>query len=273
PQVAVVAPPPVTPTPPPVTPTPPPVATRPVEPPPVQPHIATTPTRRPDRPPEKSPEKRVAVERTERPDRTERPEHTETRPAKRSGKSASELKSEAAARYRAKDFAGAAQLINGQLSSFDAGDAQDLKGMANVYSQLGRAYNVGMAPGTKATEAYAAIGRALNLDHDAGSAFVSELEERQSTVAIRAAGSFLASHEYEAASGALRTAEGLGSSSPSIKPMHDQLNTAASTLISEAQAALDDQPAEAKKKLRTVLSIVDAKSPLRAKAQKLLSGN
>ncbi|MEO7735148.1 MAG: hypothetical protein ABIY55_29610, partial [Kofleriaceae bacterium] len=230
-------------------PTPPPVALR-------------KPDKKPDRKPDKKPEVAV-VDNTDKPD--------PPRGDKRRGHTIQDVKSDANGLYRAKNFGGAAALITSALPSFGGGDAQELRSIAAIYSQLGKAYNVGTAPGTKPTEAYQALHRATSYDRDVGSAYVAELQEHLVTVATRAAVSYMASKEYEAAFQAVRTSESLGSSSSSNKAVRDRLEAFAAEIYRAAQTDLASDPEGAKKKLRQILGMVDPKHPLYSKAQKLLN--
>jgi hypothetical protein len=174
--------------------------------------------------------------------------------------------------YRAKNFSGASALVTAALPAFSGDDAQHLKLLASGYAQLGKAYNVGMAPGTRPTDAFVALHRALGLDRDTGGAYVVEIQERLVTIAARAAGSYMASKEYEAAFQAVQVSESLGSTSPTNKTVRGMLEAIASDLLHAAQTELASEPEAAKRKLHQILVIVDAKHPLYVKAQKLLNG-
>jgi len=192
---------------------------------------------------------------------------------KRSGRSTQDVKNDALALYRAKSFGGAAALVTAALPSFSGDDAKELRSIAAVYSQLGKAYNIGMAPGTKPTDAYVALRRAIDYDREFGSAFSAELQERLVDRAVRAAGSYMAAKEYESAFQAVRTAEGLGSQSSTIKAVRSSLEAAAGDLVKAGASELSSDPDAAKKKLRQVLGMVDSKNPLYVRATKLLNGS
>ena len=248
----------------------PPVTTPPVATPPTTPHVVAAPpptVKKPDKKPEKKPDKKpevAIVETSERPDPAPRPD-------KKRGRTTQDVKNDASGLYRAKNFSGAAALITAALPSFTGGEAQDLRSIAAIYSQLGKSYNIGIAPGTKPTEAYQALRRAASYDRDVGSAYVNELQEKLVGVASRAAVSYMASKEFEAAFQAVRTAESLGSSSSSNKAVRDRLEVLAGENYRSAQTDLASDPEGAKKKLRQILGIVDPKNPLYSKAQKLLN--
>jgi type III secretion system (T3SS) inner membrane Yop/YscD-like protein len=224
--------------------------------------------------PKKSERRTPAAPRIEA-DHTDRPETAPAtnRPDKKHGKSTQELKNEANNLYRAKNFSGAAAIITSSLSAFTTEDAQELKSIAAIYSQLGKAYNVGMAPGTKATDAFVALGRAIDFDRAVGAAYVDELRERQAVMSTKAAGSYMAAKEYESAFQAVRISESLGSTSPSNKTVRTMLEALASDLLRDAQSTLASDPEGAKKKLRQILGIVETKNSLHVRAQKLLNGS
>jgi hypothetical protein len=225
------------------------------------------------KPTERKPEPARVVETRPVEAPAERPE-VKAPEKKRSGRSVQDVKSDANALYRSKNFAGAAQLITSALSGFSGDDAQELRSMAAIYSQLGKAYNVGMAPGTKSTEAFQALRRASSYDRDVGSAYLGEIQEHLAAISTKAAVSYMASKDYENAFTAVRTSESLGSSgSSSNASVREKLAGIASDLLREAQSDLQTDPDGAKKKAHQVLGMVDAKSPLYVKAQKISSGN
>jgi hypothetical protein len=192
---------------------------------------------------------------------------------KRGGRSTQDVKNDADGLYRAKRFSDAAALVTAALPGFSGGDSQDLKSIAATYSQLGKAYNVGMAPGTKATDAFVALQRARNYDRSVGSAYVAEIERVLVTVASKAALSYAAAKDYESAFQAVRSSESLGSTSPTNKSIREKLEDLAAELYRSASGELATDPDGAKKKLRQVLGMVDTKSPLYGKASKLLNGS
>jgi len=206
-------------------------------------------------------------------DRTPKAEVAPIKPDKKhGGRSIQDVKNDANGLYRTKRFSEAAALVTASLSSFSGGDSQELKSIAAIYSLLGKAYNVGMAPGTKPTDAYVALRKALGYDRDAGSAYVPEIEHALVTVAAKAALSFAAAKEYESALQAVRLAESLGSKSPTNQSVRAKLEDIASELYRAAQDEMSTDSDDAKKKLHQIQGIVDTKSPLYSKATKLLNG-
>ena len=82
----------------------------------------------------------------------------------------------------AKQFAAAATTLNNAAKN--AGDdATELKSMAAIYKELGSNYNVGMAPGTNAKEAFEKLRKALTLDNSAGQAFAQEIKAQIAKIA------------------------------------------------------------------------------------------
>ncbi len=217
--------------------------------------------KRPDKRPDKKPARGDVMATTAEP----------ARPDKKRGRSTQDVKSEASALYRNKNFAGAASAISAALPGFSGGEAQELRSTAALYSQLGKTYSVGMAPGTKPTEAFQALRRAVSYDRELGAAYTAELQERLGSVAHRAAVSFMAAKEYEQAFQAVRSSESLGNTSSSNKAVRDRLESLANDLYRTAQGELASDAEGARKKLRQILGLVDAKHPVYARAQKLLN--
>ncbi len=282
-------------TPPPAPPPSPPVApktdTPPTPAPPPSPSVApktdkiatTTPAdkRTPKHTPDKRPEKKPPPSRNDaarvEPDRSPKIEVATANAnaktdKKHGGRSTQDVKNDANALYRAKRFADAATLVTSSLPAFSGADSQELKAVAAVYSQLGKTYNVGMAPGTKPIDAFVALRKAIGYDRDAGSAYVAEMEHVLVTVASKAALSYTAAKEYELAFTAVRTAESLGSQSPTNKSVRDRLEELATELLRSAASDQATDPEGAKKKLHQIQGMVDPKSPTYAKATKQLSG-
>lgn len=204
------------------------------------------------------------VKRAPEPARTDR---------KRGTRSVQDVRLEASVPYRGRNFAAAAALVTAALPSFTGGDIQDLKSLAASYTQFGNAFNVGMAPGTKPTVAYVQLSRARMLDRDLGAAYLPEIEQRLVVVASRAASSYMATKEYESAFQAVRLSDSLGSQSSTNKMVRDALESAAAELLRAATAERASDPDGAKTKARQVQAMVEPKSPLFARALKLLNGS
>jgi Inner membrane component of T3SS, cytoplasmic domain len=270
----------VTPIMPPPAPTPPPTT-------PPAPAPSTTSSAPPAPPPERVaaavPDKKVPrrPERNEKkiekrtPAKDERADKIEIDPParKHTGRTLQEIKNEADALYRKKDFTGAAALSAASAPSMSGIDSQELKTMAAIYQQLGKTYSVGMAPGTKPTDAFVALNRAITFDREVGGAYVAEMQQKLAVVAARAAMLYMATKDYEAAYQAVKASDALGSaSSSSNKTVRDKLDSVASDLYRAAQSEMASDKEAAKQKLRQIRAIVDPRSPLHAKATKLLNG-
>ncbi|HMG57202.1 MAG TPA: hypothetical protein VK601_27065, partial [Kofleriaceae bacterium] len=191
---------------------------------------------------------------------------------KHTGRSLIEVKNEATSLYRSKNFSGAAVALNSSLSGFGSEDAKDLKSLAGIYSQLGKAYSIGMAPGTKPIEAYQALIRAIPYDGEVGGAYTQEMEHRLADTAPRAATSYMAARSYELALQAVRKAESLGSKSENIRIVRGMLDDTARDLLRTAKGELSTDPEAAKQKLRQIQGMVEPRNPLHAQAGKLLNG-
>jgi hypothetical protein len=226
-------------------------------------------TQRPDRKPMKRPDRKPAPATRIETDRSDRTEAPTVR--KHPTRTTQDVKSEANTQYRARSFNAAAAAVTSALPQFTGTDAADLRTIAAIYSQLGKSYNVGMAPGTKPTEAYVALLHAKSYDRDLGGAYVPEIDQRLVTVAPYAAASFAASKEYELAFQAVKVSDALGSTSPTTKLVRDKLEEVAGDLVRAAQSELSSDPEGAKRKLHQVQGMVDPMHPLHARATKLLS--
>jgi hypothetical protein len=187
------------------------------------------------------------------------------------GRSLADVKSEANGLYRSKNFGGAAQAINAALSGFGGDDAKDLKSIAAIYSQLGKAYSVGMAPGTRPIEAYQNLLRALDYDSEVGKSYEKDLREALAVVAPRAATSFMASKSFEQAFQAVRKAEEFGSRSDSLKIVRQALEDKAKELLRAARSEIAADPEAAKQKLRQIQGMVERQNTIWQQASKLLT--
>ena len=192
---------------------------------------------------------------------------TTTRPP--AVKDFSAAKAKASELYKAKNFAGAADTLKKAAASATGSELTNLKSLAGKYEQFGKYYNVGMAPGARATDAYPALVKAKNLDPEGQ--FQSEVKKRLGEVAGKAVGFYLAQKELENAFVALRDAEAYAGSSGTLDSARKNLEKQANDLYNQAAKEMDSDPSGAKVKLQRVLRIVDAKSPVYTKAKKLLS--
>jgi hypothetical protein len=188
------------------------------------------------------------------------------------GRGLQEVKSEATGLYRSKNFSGAALAINSSLSGFSGDDVKDLKAIAAIYSQLGKAYAVGMAPGTRPVDAYQALLRANDYDREIGGAYAQELRDKLVAIAPRAATSYMAAKSFEQAFQAVRKAEEFGSRSDDLKIVRQALDDKARELLRTARGELASDPDAAKQKLHQVQGMVERQNTLWQQAGKLLNG-
>ncbi|HLL23641.1 MAG TPA: FHA domain-containing protein [Kofleriaceae bacterium] len=189
---------------------------------------------------------------------------TTKKPADLSG-----VKSKAENLYRAKKFGEAAQTLRAGAGGLGEADARELRSLAGVYEQVGKAYNVGMGPATPASEAFTSLERALNLDRPSG-VFTDELKTKLGLVAPRAATKYMVDKNYELAFKAVRVAESNGGGNTTTQAVRSALVDAANELYSAAMAEKDENPSAAKQKLQRIKSIVDGKPAVLAKAEKAL---
>jgi hypothetical protein len=238
---------------------------------PTPPVRSEAPASRPD---PRKPVKRPDNKRLERKTGRDADEPEAAAPRKRAGRSIQDVRAEAAIPYRAKNFAAAAAAVNAALPSFTGAEVQELKGLAANYSQFGKSYNVGTAPGTKATEAFALLTKARSIDRDfLGGIYVPEIEQKLIGIGTRAAATFMVSKNYEEAFQAVHTSESLGGKSSTNKSVRDSLDEAAADLLREASAALASDPGTARAKARQAQALVEPKTPLYLRAAKLINGS
>jgi pSer/pThr/pTyr-binding forkhead associated (FHA) protein len=182
---------------------------------------------------------------------------------------ASSAKSKAESLYRAKKFNDASATLMSAAKSADGDDARELKKLAEYYSGLGKAMNAGMAPGTDAVVAFENLRRASNYDKNVGGAFDSDIQSKLAQVAPKAAFSYYAKKNYQAARIAVLAAEQFGNAD-SVSIVRQKLESVARDLYNEAQSE-GFSSASGKDKLKQIKLIVDSKSPWYQKATKALS--
>jgi pSer/pThr/pTyr-binding forkhead associated (FHA) protein len=180
------------------------------------------------------------------------------------------VKDKADGLYRNKNFAGAAAAL--RAAAKGSADATELRSLAGVYENFGKAYNVGMAPGTSPKQAFDLLVKAKNFDNRAGNAFTSEINARLAEIASKAAVAFMADKDYVRAKNAVAVAEAGGKGNSSTQGVKASLESTAAKLFKEAQAELASDEKSARDKLKQVQQMVDSKSQWHQKAGKLLSG-
>ncbi len=180
----------------------------------------------------------------------------------------SSAKSKAESLYRAKKFNDASATLMSASKSASDEEARDLKKTAEYYSGLGKALNAGMAPGTDAIVAFENLRRASNYDRNLGGFYDSDIQSKLAQVAPKAAFSYYAKKNYQAARVAVIAAEQYGNSE-GVSIVRQKLESVARDLYNEAQAD-NFSSANSKDKLKQIKLIVDSKSPWYQKANKAL---
>jgi len=179
------------------------------------------------------------------------------------------VKAKAEDQFKAKQFTAASATLRAAVPSADPEDGPLLKSTAATYDQFGRAYNLGMAPGTSPKEAYGALKKARNYDPDG--VFSDEIKAKLAQIAPRAAAGFVAAKMYGAAKEAVATAEAAGGSNGTTQSVRSALESAAGALYKEAIGEMSSDPSGARQKLKEVQQMVDSKSTWYQKAGKALS--
>lgn len=184
----------------------------------------------------------------------------------------SAVREKAESQYRAKNFSGAASTLKSAASSFGPGEASDLRTLAAAYEKVGKLFNLGMAPGTPAKEAFNALWSAKSYDNTAGGAFGNDIESQLGKIAPKAAVSFMAAKDYASARRAVSLAESSGNKNATTDGVRSSLEQKAGELFRQAQSEMSSDPSGAKAKLKQVQAMVEPKSQWHQKAAKLLSG-
>jgi hypothetical protein len=191
---------------------------------------------------------------------------------KRVGMGLDGIKDKAAEQYRNKNFTGAAATLKAAVGGQSDDDAKMLRNQAAIYSELGKAYNTGMAPATPPKEAFEKLRAARSLDNSAGKELLGDIDGKLAQVAPKAALSFMAGGDFEKARDAVRLAETVGANNSNTKAVRGGLEQQAATLYKQASSEISADPEGAKQKLRQIQRIVESKSQWYQKASKLLSG-
>ncbi|HEY6037366.1 MAG TPA: FHA domain-containing protein [Kofleriaceae bacterium] len=175
--------------------------------------------------------------------------------------------------YRDKKFSEAANIATASArANPDPDESSALKLKAQRLKALAVAFNSGMAPAAKATEAFDQLVAATTYDQNLGGRFESEISQRLAAIAPKAAMSFAGAHNYEKAHTAVLKAESLGAGSDkNVQLVKTKLEGAAQALYQDA--VNDPDPKSSKDKLRQVKLMVDSKSPWFQKATSKLLGN
>jgi len=175
--------------------------------------------------------------------------------------------------YRDKKFSEAANVATASArANPDPDESSALKLKAQRLKALAVAFNSGMAPAAKATDAFDQLVAATTYDQNLGGRFESEISQRLAAIAPKAAMSFAGAHNFEKAHTAVQKAEALGAGSDkNVQLVKNKLEGAAQALYQDA--INDPDPKSSKDKLRQVKLMVDSKSPWFQKATSKLLGN
>ena len=173
--------------------------------------------------------------------------------------------------YRAKRFSDAANIMAAAARGASDDEAKKARHRAELYSNFGRAYNTGTAPGMKPVEAFAKLQEAIGYDNALSRAFDGELNQKLAQVAPRAAMQFFAQKDYRDAHLAVIKAEAFGGSNETTKLVRSSLEDKAGSLYSQASKEASSNADDARTKCRTILDMVEASSTYGQKAKKLLS--
>ncbi len=156
--------------------------------------------------------------------------------------------------------------------AIDPNDAVPLRVLASEYEAVGQDMGAGKAAESRPVDAFAAYSRALTNDRRAGGAQGSEIREKLGELAPKAAASYMAKSNYEAAKRAADAAADFGSgSSPLIQQVRTSLEKKAGEFVATAQKLMPSQAEDAKGLLRRVLKMVSPDSPSYQKAYQLLN--
>ncbi|MCE9577550.1 MAG: hypothetical protein K8W52_30655, partial [Deltaproteobacteria bacterium] len=173
-----------------------------------------------------------------------------------------------AQQYAAGNFSEAAATARAALESATASEATTLRAMASDYTTVGAA----MATTGATVETYAAYGRALAADRRAGGDHGPTIRERLGQLAPKAAASYMAKSNFEAAKRAADTAADFGSGSNStVVQVRQSLERKAAEFYATGQKILRSQPDEAKALFRRILKMVAPDSPNYQKAYQALN--
>ncbi len=182
------------------------------------------------------------------------------------------LRAKADVLYKAKKFTEASNVLKDGAKNASEEDSKDLRLFAGYYASFGKNYNIGMAQGTSAKDAWTALTAAKNFDNSLGGNYTSEINVRMGQVAPKAAVAFMAGKDFLKAKQAVALAEGSGNGNSTTQGVRSSLEQKAGELFKEAQGLQASDPDGAKQKYREIQRMVDPKSPWHQRAGKALSG-
>jgi hypothetical protein len=191
----------------------------------------------------------------------------------RAPKSAVAARKKAATQYAAKDFRGAAATLRAAAPDADDGESDELIALATDYDAVGSSLNAGnTALTSNPPDATAAFQRALTTDRRLGGVHAEYLRAKLAQSSPKAAASFMARGNLEAAKRAVDTAVSVGAgASPTVQQVRQSLDRKAGELYASGMKALNTDREDALALLRRVLKIVDTSSPWYAKAYRVVN--
>jgi hypothetical protein len=190
----------------------------------------------------------------------------------RTPKGAAAARRKGQTQYAAKDFRGAAQTLRIAASEADDDEAAELRDLAADYEAVGSGLNAGNAALTSnPADATTAFQKAYQADRRLGAVHTDYLRAKLAQSSPKAAASFMARGNFEAAKRAVDTAVSVGAgASPTVQQVRQSLERKAGELYASGMKMLSSEPEDARALLRRVLKIVDASSPWYGKAYKVV---
>jgi hypothetical protein len=190
----------------------------------------------------------------------------------RAPRSAAAARKKAQTQYAAKDFRGAAVTLRVAAGEADDDEAAELRDIAGDYEAVGAGLNAGNAALTSnPAEATSAFQKAYQADRRVGAVHTDYLRAKLAQSSPKAAASFMARGNLEAAKKAVDTAVSVGAgASPTVQQVRQSLERKAGELYASGMKMLSSEPEDARALLRRVLKIVDASSPWYGKAYKVV---
>jgi hypothetical protein len=181
-------------------------------------------------------------------------------------------KKKAAQQYADGEYAAAAATLRSAADALDPNDAVPLRALASEYESVGQEMAAGAAAAARPVDAFAAYSRALVADRRAGGAQGAEIREKLADLAPKAAASYMAKSNYEAAKRAADAAADFGSgSSTLVQQVRASLEKKAGEFLGTAQRMMSSSPEDAKSLLRRILKMVAPDSQSYQKAYQLLN--
>ncbi len=187
-------------------------------------------------------------------------------------KSTLAARKKAAQQYADDDYRGAAVTLRETADAGDPTEGVPLRVLAGEYEAVGEAMDQGAAAASRPVDAFAAYSRALLADRRAGGAQRSEIREKLGEFAPKAAASYMAKSNYEAAKRAADSAADYGEgSSPLVQQVRTSLEHKSGEFLATAQKMFPTAPEDAKGLLRRIMKMVAPDSPTYQKAYALLN--